>query len=313
MMNISVKSLVAIAAGLLFGVGGAQAASVEATLFNGIQQLSDNSAEKLIDCTPGSIGCTGTAGKVDVGDRLRGIFTIESVEPGGGGTTRHLGAASGNDELTGLFDVTVVAKFFTPPLPFPGSVGTYAFVFAPTTSFAAEIGGPAGSMVAFYQDASPDYSRISPACSSAANIIGDCEILATTGTSGSLLWVAGFEAGNVNQFWAASGVVTDDISVIGGLSSAQTGGGFNIGLHLLLNNGTKQLGQVGCGFPSAVVTTLEFCGSGSLLGKVGSTSPYDSFDNVDFQINVIPEPGSVALTGLALLGLGVASRRRRQV
>lgn len=309
MVNISVRKLVAVAAGLLFGVVGAQAASVEATLFGGLQQLSDNSAERLIDCTAGSIGCTGTTGKVDVGDRLRGIFTIETVEPGTGGTTRNLGAGSGNAELTGLFDVTVVSKF-SPAAGDPA--GTYTFVFAPTASFAAEIGGPAGSMVGFYQDASPDYSRINPTCSSAA-IGGDCEQLATTGTGGSLLWVAGFEAGNANQFWAASGVVTDDISVVGGLSSAQVGGGFNIGLHLLLNNGTKKFGQVACGFPSATLTTLEFCGSGSLLGKVGSSSPYDSFDNVDFQINLIPEPGSIALTGLALLGLGVASRRRRQV
>ena len=306
-MKAFTKTLIAATAGLLFVVGGAQAASVEATLFNGLQQLSDNSAEALIDCTPGALGCTGTAGKVDVGDRLRGIFTIETVEPGGGGVTRNLGAGSSNAELTGLFDVTVMRKFS----PAPGDpFGTYTFIFEPTASFAAEIGGPVGSMVAFYQDNSPDYSRISPACSSAA-IGGNCEQLATTGTGGSLLWVAGFLAGDTNQFWAATGVVTDDIAVVGGLSSAQTGGGFNIGLNLLLNNGTKQLDQVACGFPSATLTTLEFCGSGSLLGKVGSTSPYDSFDNVDFQINVVPEPGSVALTGLALLGLAGASRRRR--
>jgi len=289
------KTLLGAACSLLIGMG-AQAASVEGTLFGGVQQLSDNSAESLIESGAPN-------GLVDVGDRLRGIFTIETVEPLGGGSTRFLGGVSGNHELTGLFDVTVVAKIDT-GVPGPGR---YTFIFAPTAGFAAEIGGPAGSAVAFYQDATPDYSRLNPGCTT-TGLGGDCEALVSGGDA-SLLWVAGFDGLNGDEFWNAT-AFTDSIGAIGAAGSATAGGFFNIGLDLLLNNGTKIFKNVDCGFPSGP-TLLEFCGSGSLLGKGGATTPYDSFDNVDIVINLVPEPASIALAGLALLGLGASARRRK--
>ena len=68
-----------------------------------------------------------------------------------------------------------------------------------------------------------------------------------------------------------------------------------------------QFGKVACNFGGLV----DVCGSGSLLGTGGLSTPYDSFNNVDFTINVIPEPSTFALAGLALLGMGFAARRRK--
>lgn len=282
------KTVLSAAAGILFTLGSAQAATVEGSLFPGTNQLSDNSAESLINVN-------GLATVVDIGDRLRGIFVIDSVEALGGGGTRSLLDGSGNNELTGFFDVTVASKINT-------GAG-FIFTFAPTASFAAEIGGPVGSAVAFFDGgATHNYSRIDCGTIGAG---GTCE---ANVTDGSPLWVAGFGG---DAFWQAF-AFTDDIAAIGAGGSSQVGGFFNIGLELLVNSGSRVFNSVVCNTPQGASTSgLEFCGSGSLLGRGGASTPYDSFDNVDFTINVVPEPTSVALAGLALLGLGLTSRRRK--
>lgn len=291
-MKSFTKTVLGAAAGLLFAVSGAQAATVAGSLYPGLNQLSDNSAESLINA-PGTSGTT-----VDVGDRLRGIFVIDSIESLGGGGTTSMLAGSGNNELTGLFDVTVVGKVNV------GSV--FFYTFAPTAGFAAEIGGPANSAVAFYDGgATHDFNRLTPACTT-TGAGGDCEAAVT---NGSLLWVAGFGG---DSFWQAT-AFTDNIANIGAAGSTQIGGFFNIGLDLLVNNSGRLLNTVTCNNPTTGLATsgLEFCGSGSLLGTGGASTPYNSFDNVDFTIDVVPEPASIALAGLALLGLGFTSRRRK--
>src|SRR5215831_16901614 len=98
-------SAIAAAVALGFGVGAAQAGTVNSQLFPGAQLASDSSAEILIDNTAG----TCASGKcLDVGDRLVGIITIEKLQQGVG--IHPLGIGSTNNELTGIYSVTVLAK-----------------------------------------------------------------------------------------------------------------------------------------------------------------------------------------------------------
>ena len=291
------KAMTGVAVGALMAVGAAQAANVSSTLFAGLNQLSDNSAESLIDMG-GSV-----VGRVDVGDRLRGIFGIGTVEDlSGGGGTRSLLAGSGNNQLAGIFDITLFSKT---DLGVAAGLGRFQYVFVPTVAFGTGL-GVAGAMVAFYENVAHTYERLNPACTVTGSG-NNCENLVTVG-SGAPLWVAG-NAGNPNAFWVAS-AFTDDIGLIGAAGSATVGGFFNMGLDLLQNTSTRQFNSVACGLP-AVLTDLEFCASGSLLGRGGAATPYDSFDNVDFVVNVVPEPTTIALSGLALLALAAASRRRK--
>jgi hypothetical protein len=287
-MNKKIALIGLVAAGVM-GLGSAQAGSVSSNLFAGFQQLSDNSAESLINT-----GTDGGATTLDVGDTLRGIFTIDTVEQSP--STHDLGGSSGNNELTGVFEIVVTGK---------SCAGLACnFAFGPSANFEATYG--ANAMVAFYEDSANNYSRVSVgACNTTTCLEG-------LATEGSLFWVAGF--GSADNYWQATSLVGDDVVNLGGAAAGQVGGVYNVALTLLTNNSGKLFNQVTCnssaGVPNSIL--VDMCGSGSLLGKGGVNTPYDSFDNVDFTVNAVPEPTSVLLMGLGLLGMGATAIRRHR-
>jgi hypothetical protein len=286
-------TLTAISALAALGFAGqAQAASVASSLFSGEQQLSDNSAEYLVK------GAGNADNSIlEVGDKLRGILTIETVEWfSGSAPTVGLGTTTGNDELTAIFELELYTKVFT---------GTqYIYTFGPSASFATEVEGygwadGTGAAVAFFADSDIEYSRLNDSIAGLENNV----------TNGDLFWLAGF--GDADDYWNAfSG--TDDVSAIGALGSSQAGGFYNVAMSLLDTIGGPYLAEFACNDPLTFsAADADFCGSGSLLGTGGAPTPYDSFDNVDFTINVIPEPASLGLMGLGLLGMGALARRRK--
>jgi hypothetical protein len=360
-MKIFSKLAIASAVGLAFASGGAwAAATVSSQLVPGLQQISDDSGETLINMGTDAAGspialsyvhrigdssatavclvamCDTTDTSVDLGDRLRGIMLITSASAlagqYAGSKDISSGGVSGVNQLAAIFDTTLTAitpqTFLVPDgmggfVPVPN--GFLTFDFAPTSlalSGFGAFGAPAGTAVTFFEKplgAGPSTFDRSAGCTEFQG--GTCEASITTGAAP--YWYAGFDGDTSNNYWRAVDVLSSigtNIAIFTTINNPGAGGDVGISLDQLVGGSGPKLGLVDCTTPVPLVQVppvlpvdvqSNYCTTGELQGTKNVATNYPAWDEVNTTINVLPEPGSLALLGLGL-GLGALALRRRQ-
>lgn len=297
--------------GVAVTTGGAQAASVSSLLFlNEPNRMSDNSAEEQgVDLNGDSL--------LWVGDTLRGTAQWNTIEGTGGSGVNSLGVSPGdlNNELTSIFEVEVVSATIASDLD--GSCGGdltcgggtalsgdefVNYTFGPNAAFVAAFGLTPGTMVAFYEDPTPDWDRTDPILTAEANA-----------TNEALVWELGFY-GDADEGWASINTPVDP-SFLTTIADATPVGVFQFQLSIGFNALFSDFVQVaaGCVFVTCAGDRLiDVNGGGNVLGTAGSGQVYEGGNDVNLVFHPIPEPGTLGMLGLGLAGLGLFLRRRQR-
>jgi len=259
-----------------------------------VNNLSDDFGEIALT----SAGALKGPGSLVVGDILFSILGITSYAPSGvpANTVNELTVLSAIEITSitpGLPDIACGATFTSPV----GSCGAFTFK-APTIGMAGVLaalglGGAitnpgalsltANTVALFLEDTTPDFTTTS----------------LITGTDGDLRLVVDLVVAN-GDAWTATGPT--DIADFLSNTVGEGVGAFSLNLTIT--------GEAFAGW----ILGPDFTGRGNLSrAEATAESPIGGDATFFFRTNVVPEPGTVALTGLGLALFGLMGLRRRRI
>lgn len=244
---------------------------------------------------------------LDVGDSLRGIIEITkivNVDDPAQFTPLSIGLTSinGNSSLASVFELEVKAKVAT------ATFGLFDYTFGPNAAFEAIYG--AGAMMAWYEDINADVRRSN--CNGVAVGPGTTSQCEDTVTDGNLILTLGF-TGDLDEGWKSFN--TPENTNLSTMSAADKFGVFNFALGVLqstsgdfaeIQTPNNALGTISQGFQNGRV---QWTGSGDVLGGL-NFAPYTSTSDTDLTASRIPEPATLSLLGIGLVGLSSIRRRK---
>lgn len=320
----------------------ATASSVVGEWFLGQEnKLSDNSAEYLFNRV---LSDSGSATTLEAGDILITAFRVDTVEDltGGGGTNDF--GVGGVNYLTGLAIIELAsvdiagptASYVWKPVSAAGltdlTIGIAAIGTNSSPVVAAELATwQAGSVVALYDDPATNFLRVgTPAGGDDGDpTLGGADVgtgpfateesMIQDAIGGTKILELGFNSDD--DFWSAiSGSNVVDILALRGIPAGSNVGTVNFALDVLYQGGAAaglKFGLLPSFNPLNLATSLQqFVGNGNIQGLLTSTgpsnTPFDIFDDLNANFRPIPEPATIALMGLGLIGFGFARRRVNQ-
>ena len=310
---------------------------------------SATNREYLIDRDFTKVGSPGfhKKGQIDVGDAFRGELNLLALNS----SSANVGGTTGMNELTGVFQVEVLAKVLN-------SGGTFTYVFGPDSSFVAPgfagLSGATGLVAALYTG-TPNYAqdfndkapaamppadstplnktspiddgtsgpRTSPPSSADVSTTHNTteESFIATAMDGTPFLAIGFTAppGSGNGEGIACTTITPGLqnvlpffTIVSGSSAVLC----NLNLNVL---------AYGPGFPASLViardqpsvitpgTFVDFDLQEALRGVKNLDTAFEvaSLLSGNFDTAAVPEPGTLLLFGSCLLGLGIALYRKK--